>query len=437
MLSHKLVSDGRNDAVRFAAQAISVLTFFLTFFVILMEFCMPWVVEIMAPGFADNPEKMALSVELSRITFPFLLFISIVSFQSGILNSFAIAGPAAAPVILNLTMIVSVFAFVPFGETPAHGISWGVTIAGLIEILWLSIFLKRINVHVKPQFNIRALLRDSQIRTLFKRIAPGVLGAGIYQINMVVDTIIVSLVGTGAISWLYYANRIQQLPLGVVGAAISVALLPILSQHLKAGEISQARQTQDKAVEYGALLSIPAAIALITLAEPIIDILFRHGKFTFEDSLMTSQAVIAYSIGLPSYVIVKALAPNFFARGDTKTPVKYSIIVFITNLLFCVALMKPFGHIGVASATTIASFVSLGQYLRGLKKRGYWNYTSELNRKILKICLCSLVMGGIIYAARWGLHNKLGRLAAAALCCKTPAFCRIMHFGCCNFLHNG
>ena len=288
MLSHKLVSDGRNDAVRFAAQAISVLTFFLTFFVILMEFCMPWVVEIMAPGFADNPEKMALSVELSRITFPFLLFISIVSFQSGILNSFGkFAGPAAAPVILNLTMIVSVFAFVPFGETPAHGISWGVTIAGLIEILWQSIFLKRINVHGKPQFNIRALLRDSQIRTLFKRIAPGVLGAGIYQINMVVDTIIVSLVGTGAISWLYYANRIQQLPLGVVGAAISVALLPILSQHLKAGEISQARQTQDKAVEYGALLSIPAAIALITLAEPIIDILFRHGKFTFEDSLLS------------------------------------------------------------------------------------------------------------------------------------------------------
>ena len=434
MLSHKLVSDGRNDAVRFAAQAISVLTFFLTFFVILMEFCMPWVVEIMAPGFADNPEKMALSVELSRITFPFLLFISIVSFQSGILNSFGkFAGPAAAPVILNLTMIVSVFAFVPFGETPAHGISWGVTIAGLIEILWLSIFLKRINVHIKPQFNIRALLRDSQIRTLFKRIAPGVLGAGIYQINMVVDTIIVSLVGTGAISWLYYANRIQQLPLGVVGAAISVALLPILSQHLKAGEISQARQTQDKAVEYGALLSIPAAIALITLAEPIIDILFRHGKFTFEDSLMTSQAVIAYSIGLPSYVIVKALAPNFFARGDTKTPVKYSIVVFITNLLFCVALMKPFGHIGVASATTIASFVSLGQYLRGLKKRGYWNYTSELNRKILKICLCSLVMGGIIYAARWGLHDKLGDWLLLPYAVKLPLFAGLCILGVATF----
>lgn len=250
---------------------------------------------------------------------------------------------------------------------------------------------------------------------------------------MVVDTIIVSLVGTGAISWLYYANRIQQLPLGVVGAAISVALLPILSQHLKAGEITQARQTQDKAVEYGALLSIPAAIALITLAEPIIDILFRHGKFTFEDSLMTSQAVIAYSIGLPSYVIVKALAPNFFARGDTKTPVKYSIVVFITNLLFCVALMKPFGHIGVASATTIASFVSLGQYLRGLKKRGYWNYTSELNRKILKICLCSLVMGGIIYAARWGLHNKLGDWLLLPYAVKLPLFAGLCILGVATF----
>ena len=395
---------------------------------------MPWVVDVMAPGFADDPDKMALSVDLSRITFPFLLFISVVSFQSGILNSFGkFAGPAAAPVILNLTMIVSVFAFVPFGETPAHGISWGVTIAGLLEILWLSFFLRGIGVRIRPQFNIIQLLKDTQIKTLFKRIGPGVLGAGIYQINMVVDTIIVSLVGTGAISWLYYANRIQQLPLGVVGAAISVALLPILSQRLKAGEIVQARQTQDKAVEYGALLSIPAAAALIVLAEPIIDILFLHGRFTAKDSLMTAQAVVAYSIGLPSYVIVKALAPNFFARGDTKTPVKYSIVVFVTNLMFCLALMKPFGHVGVATATTIASFVSLGQYLHGLKKRGYWSYSAALNRKILKICLCSLVMAGIIYMAEWGLLYKLDNWRLTPYRIKLPLFAGLCILGVATF----
>ena len=434
MLSHKLVTDGREESIRFASQAISVLTFFLTLFVILMEFCMPWVVELMAPGFASDPQKMALSVELSRITFPFLLFISIVSFQSGILNSFGkFAGPAAAPVILNLTMIVAVFAFVPFGETPAHGISWGVTIAGLLEILWLHFFLRRIDVSVKPQFNIRRLLHNAEIKTLFKRIAPGVLGAGVYQINMVVDTIVVSLVGTGAISWLYYANRIQQLPLGVVGAAISVALLPILSHHLKAGEIEAARHSQNKAVEYGALLSIPATVALIVLAYPIIDILFRHGRFTAEDSVMTARAVIAYSVGLPSYVMVKALAPNFFARGDTKTPVKYSIVVMIANLSLSIALMIPFGHVGVASATSVAPFVSLYQYLRGLKKRGYWSYSAELNRKILKITLCSLVMGGVIYLGELGITWKFDNWLLLSYGIKIPLFAGLCILGVATF----
>lgn len=407
MLSHKLVSDGRDKAICFAAQAISVLTVILAIFVIAMEFCMPWVVELMAPGFVDDPAKMQLSVNLSRITFPFLLFVSIVSFQSGILNSFGkFAAPAATSIILNI--VIAIFAFIPLGETTAHNVSWGITIAGLAEIFWLSYFLRRINVTIKPQVHIWQLLHNQEIKTLFKRIAPGILGAGVYQINMVVDTIVVSLVGTGAISWLYYANRLQQLPLGVVGAAISVALLPILSHHLKAGEIEEARHTQDKSVEYGALLSIPAAVALIALAYPIIDILFRHGKFSMEDSTMTAQAVIAYSVGLPSYVIVKALAPNFFARGDTRTPVKYSIVVLFTNLFFCIALMKPFGHVGVASATSIASFVSLYQYMRGLKKRGYWSYSAELNSKVIRICLSSAVMGAAIYAAQWAITLLLG-----------------------------
>ncbi len=400
MLSHKLVTDSKQDAIDFAARAISVLAFFLTVFVIIMELLMPWVVQILAPGFVDDRGKIELASQLSRITFPFLLFISIVSFQSGILNSLGkFAAPAAAPVILNVMMILSVFIFVPFGATPAHGIAIGVTTAGFIEILWLMFFLHCQQVWLKPDFRIPALLKDNCIRTLFKRIAPGVLGAGVYQINMVVDTILVSLVGTGAISWLYYANRLQQLPLGVVGAAIGVAVLPILSHHLKAGDDEEASRVQNKAVEYGALLSIPAAAALIVLAEPIINILFQHGKFGALQTEMTARAVIAYAVGLPAYVLVKALAPNFFARGDTKTPVKYSIIVLLTNLSFSVILMKPFGHVGIAAATTIAAFVSLGQYFRGLRKRGFWICPLPLVRQTAKIILCSVIMGLIINGA--------------------------------------
>lgn len=406
MLSQKLVAENRQDAIDFAAKAISVLAFFLGIFVILMEFLMPLVVQILAPGFINDGGKIELATTLSRITFPFLLFISIVSFQSGILNSLGkFAAPAAAPVILNLMMIASVFVFVPFSPTAAHGIAIGVTFAGFMEILWLMFFLHRQQVWLKPNFHILTLIKDQTIKTLFKRIAPGVLGAGVYQINMVVDTILVSLVGTGAISWLYYANRLQQLPLGVVGAAIGVAVLPILSRHLKSGEADEAKHVQDKAIEYGALLSIPAAVALIILAEPIINILFQHGKFGAFETDMTSKAVIAYAIGLPAYVMVKALAPNFFARGDTKTPVKYSIIVFITNLLFSILLMRPFGHVGIATATTIAAFVSLYQYLHGLKKRSFWHISSALVVKCLKITTAALIMGAMLELTQIMLNN--------------------------------
>lgn len=409
MVSQKLVAEDKKSAILFASKAISLLAFVLMLFVLAMEFLMPWVVAVLAPGFAGDAGKIELATELSRITFPFLLFISIVSFQSGILNSLnKFAAPAAAPVILNLMMVVAAVAFVPFGPTAAHGIAFGITLAGFLEILWLMFFLHRQGVYISPKTNIAAIAKDPEIKTLFKRIAPGVLGAGVYQINMVVDTILVSLVGTGAISWLYYANRLQQLPLGVVGAAIGVAVLPILSKYIKTGESEKAKNVQSKAVEYGALLSIPAAVALIILAEPIINILFQHGKFGINETVMTTKAVVAYAVGLPAYVLVKALAPNFFARGDTKTPVKYSIVVLGANLVFSVMLMIPFGHVGIASATTIAAFVSLWQYCRGLKKRGFWMWSKELMIKLMKISGCSIVMALVLELATWGLDAYFG-----------------------------
>lgn len=434
IFSQKLVCDGQKKSIFFASQAVSILVFFLLIFVILFEIFMPYVVEVLAPGFVNDPGKIELAVSLCRITFPFLLLISIVSFQAGILNSFEkFAAPAAAPIILNLMMIASAVVFVPFRITPAHGFALGITVAGFLEILWLGFFLRRQNVKLRPYIRIGKIVHNPEIKTLFKRIAPGVIGAGIYQINMVVDTILVSLVGTGAISWLYYANRLQQLPLGVVGAAISVALLPILSKQLKAENQSQvqggntssiflnsensdvvaeiskeSRHTQDRAVEYGALLSIPATVMLIVLAKPIINILFQHGRFSAEDTLMTAYALMAYAVGLPSYVLAKALMPNFFARGDTITPVKFSAVVFMTNLVFNLLLMRPFGHVGIAAATTIAAFVSLYQYLHGLKKRRYWEMSSALTFKIGKIILCSLAMGGVLFGTQCLLNFEFG-----------------------------
>ena len=406
LFSQKLVAEGKKKSIFFAAQAMSVLVVIVGLFVVLFEIFMPYVVDVLAPGFYNDVDKMQSAVELCRITFPFLLFISIVSFQGGILNSFEkFAAPAAAPIILNLTMIFSAFVIVPFMPTAAHGIAVGISLAGLLEMLWLYVFLRREDVKIHPYLHILKIMHNPEIKTLFKRIAPGVVGAGIYQINMAVDTILVSLIGTGAISWLYYANRLQQLPLGVVGAAISVALLPVLSKYLKAGDWENARNTQDKAVEYGLILSFPAAVLLIVLADPIVKLLFQHGRFLSADTTMTANAVIAYSVGLPLYVMTKALMPNFFARGDTVTPVKYSAVVFVTNLVFNIVLMQFYGHVGIAMATTIAAFVSLLQYIIGLKKRDYWSFKKPLIVKMLKIIAVSVLMGVFVFAVNlWVLH---------------------------------
>ena len=189
-------------------------------------------------------------------------------------------------------------------------------------------------------------------------------------------------------------------------------MLPILSRQLKTGDNEEARRTQDKAVEYGILLSLPAAVMLVILAEPIINILFQHGKFGAHDTVMTANALIAYAVGLPLYVVVKALAPNFFARGDTKTPVKYSVVVLIANIVFALLLMKPFGHVGIAAATTLAAVISLWQYVRGLKKRAYWRFSPELVKKILLIALSSLLMGIIMLGIQTGINFGFGNWLA-------------------------
>lgn len=434
LFSQKLVDKNHTKAVKFAAQAISVLIFILGFFVLLMEFFMPYIVVILAPGFIDDSGKIELASFLSRITFPFLLLVSIVSFQSGILNSFGkFAAPASAPVILNLTMIASVWIFAPFINTPVYRIAIGVTLAGILEIIWLNYFLRREGVKISLQYQIPNILKDKDIKTLFKRITPGVVGAGVYQINMMVDTILVSLVGTGAISWLYYANRLQQLPLGVVGAAIGVALLPILSRQLKAQNTEEAQKTQDKAIEYGALLSIPAAVAIIVLAEPIINILFERGRFGILETTMTAQAVIAYTVSLPVYVMVKAMTPNFFARGDTKTPVKYSIVALLANLVFSLLLMKPFGHVGIATATSLAAFVSFYQYAHGLKKHGLWKFSKKLTFFIFKVIICSLIMGIALFCANYWLNLQIGPWLKFSLWSKLILFSCLCFFGVVTF----
>ncbi|MDD4555889.1 MAG: murein biosynthesis integral membrane protein MurJ [Alphaproteobacteria bacterium] len=408
LLSHKMVEDGKDKSTFFASRALSILFFILAFFSLIVMIFMPIAVKIMAPGFIKDPEKLNLTITLSRITFPYLLLVSMVSFQSGILNSLGkFAAPAATPIILNVVMTLSVFVFMPFTPSPAYSLAIGVTTAGFLQVLWLMYFIRKENYQLRPQFDIFNILKDKEIKLLFRRIAPGIIGAGIYQVNIMVGTILVSMLQTGAISWLYYADRLQQVPLGVVGAAIGVALLPVLSQQLKKDDIQQAKRTQDKAIEYGAVLAIPAATILIVLSFSIINVLFERGAFGVLETEMTGQALIAYVIGLPAYVMVKALAPNFFARGDTKTPVKYSIVSLVSNLILSICLIVPFKHVGVAVATSIVAYITLAQYIWGLRKRGHWSFSSNLILQIIKIVLCSLTMGIVLFLAHQFFNHTI------------------------------
>jgi putative peptidoglycan lipid II flippase len=398
MVSAKLEESGKEDALEFASKAMSLLSFVLLIFVAFVECFMPFLVIILAPGFGDISGKMEIATELSRITFPYLLFISIVSLQSGVLNSFGkFAAPAICPIILNITMIVFVFTLSNYFSGAARALSWGVAFAGLLQILWLFVNLKKANLDFDIVFKYGNLFRDKEIRTLLKRIVPGIVGAGIYQINILVDTILVSLVANGAVSWLYYANRLNQLPLGVIGAAVGVVMLPVLSRNIKSGDIEETNRSQNKAVTYAALLCFPAAVGLLVLAKPIVNVLFEHGEFGTIETYKTYIALIALSLGLPAYVLTKSLAPNFFARGDTRTPVVYSGSMLIVNLILNIILMRPFGHLGIAISTSISAWFGVILYYIGLVKRDYWYMNSIVSRNILKILFSSLVMGFVVY----------------------------------------
>ena len=308
----KLEADGEAPARKFAEESLAVLFVLLALVTALAEIAMPWLMRGLAPGFLDEPEKFDLTVWLTRITFPYLLFISLVSLLAGVLNSVGkFAAAAATPVLLNLSLIGFLLAAAPVLPSPAHALAWGVFAAGAVQLVWLYWAAARAGFALR--LNWPKLTGD--VRLLFRRIVPVAVGAGVYQINLVIDMIIASLLPSGSISYLFFADRVTQLPLGVIGVAVGTALLPMLSRQLRAGEDAAAMHSQNRALEFSLLLTIPAAIALAIIAGPVIAALVQRGAFTAEQASATAAALAVYAWGLPAYVLVKALAPGFFARG--------------------------------------------------------------------------------------------------------------------------
>jgi len=401
-----LESNGKEVARVFAEQALAVLLWSLLVFTILFEIAMPWIMLGFAPGFTNDPEQFDLTVLLTRITFPYLLFISLVSLLAGVLNSLGrFAAAAATPILLNLCLIGAILWLVQFTPTPAHALAWGVAIAGMVQFWWLLANVMKAGVHLRlplPRLT-------PAVRSMIKLIIPVAIGAGVYQISLIIDMVIASLLPSGSISYLFFADRVNQLPMGVVGVAVGTALLPLLARQVRAGDEAAALDSQNRALEFTLFLALPAAAALMVIAGPVVNVLFERGEFTAADSAATATALAVYATGLPAYVLVKGLSPGFFAREDMSTPVKIGLLAVAVNLVLNLLLMGPFLHVGIAAATSASAWLNAGLLAYILYRRGHFVLDDRLKFQLPRMVIASVIMGAGLYGGLQALDTLLAR----------------------------
>lgn len=387
-----MLTESKDKANRFASEAMSFLICLLLAVVGAFILFMPWIMHVLAPGFSDDPEKFALTVTLTRITMPYILFISLVSLLGGVMNSLQkFAAAAATPIIMNLCLIIIPYLIDPFTPTGAHALAIAVTVSGVAQWLWLVRFCLREGM--LPRLTRPRLTAD--VKRLLVVIAPVALGAGVAQINLFIDTIIATHFDSG-VSYLYYADRINELPLAVIGIALGTALLPMLSRLLREGKSEEANACQNRAIELALFLSLPATAALLQLAQPIIAVMFERGEFGAQETIETYRALRAFAMGLPAFVLVKILSPGFYAKQDTKTPFKIALLCMVLNIVLNFALMGHFRHVGMALATSIAGWVNVILMLVILLRRRWFALRPRVGREVAKIAVGCAAMSGAL-----------------------------------------
>jgi putative peptidoglycan lipid II flippase len=393
LFAKRLEGEGETSAKRFAEEATSALLFALLVLTILAMVFMPALMHVFAPGFGDDPQKRLWAVQFSRVTFPYLLFISLTAVQAAILNSLGkfFAG-AAAPVMLNVTMIVALFFVVPLSTNPGLALSWGVAVAGVVQFIWLAISCQRAGMTL----HLRRPRLTPDVKRLIKLGVPGIIAGGIGQVNLTIGTMIATL-QAGAVSWLYYADRIYQLPLGVVGIAIGVVLLPDLSRRLRADDDAGAHRSLNRALEFALLLTVPAAVALAVIPYDIIKVLFERGRFHDGDTQATAIALAVYAVGLPAFVMNKVFSPAFFARENTWTPLKFAGISVIVNVTSSFLLFQYFGFAGIAAGTTIAAWTNVTLLATRLWRHGHFAPDTQLVTRLPLILVSSAGMGAVLW----------------------------------------
>ncbi len=357
--------------------------------VLIIEFFMPAFVSLIAPGFVKNTEKIELAINLTRITFPFLIFVSLSSFFSAILNShnkFAVA--SAAPIILNLVLIGILFFGNYLNDALIYYLSYGVSIAGLLQLIFLYKFVKKFYV-IKFNFKFKI---NNKVKFFFKKLLPSIFSSGVTQINILVGTIIASFQAS-AVSYLYYADRIYQINLAIAGIAIGVVILPQLSKHIYLKRKNKILQIQNKALELSMFLSLPASVALSIGSEEIISALFGYGSFTEEAVTNSAKALYYFGLGLPAFALIKVFSTFFFANHDTKTPFYISLISVILNILISIYYFKSIGFIIIPIATTISSWFNSILLFIFLKNKDLFQFNKIFFIRFAKIIFVSIIMG--------------------------------------------
>jgi putative peptidoglycan lipid II flippase len=382
----------------------------------------PLVVLAFAPGFAADPDTHRLATAMLRVTLPYLFFIGLTAFAGGVLNTYERFGvPAVTPVLLNLVLIACALWLAPRLAEPVTALAWGVLLAGLAQLAFQLPFLARAGLLPRPRLGFR----DPGVRRIGRLMGPALLGVSVAQVALLIDTLLASFLATGSISWLYYSERLVEFPLGILGVALGTVILPRLAQRSGAGARAEFSLTIDWALRWVLLLGLPATLGLALLAGPVLTTLFLSDAFGAADVAMARQSLVAYAAGLTGLMAVKVLAPGFYSRHDMRTPVRIALVAMLANLVLSVGLVFPFGHGGLAVATSIAALLNGGLLLTALLRLGVYRPTAGWPMLLLRAGAANLAMALLL----WWLTGDTGQWLAAESHSRVPRLAGLIAAG--------
>lgn len=396
VLSEYATRDDKEETRKLLNAVAGSLTVVLSVVTVVAILISPWLVWLFAPGFSDTPGKLELTSDMLRITFPYLLFISLTAYVGSILNSWGrFAIPALTPIFLNLTMIMAALWLAPHLSVPGMALAWGVLAAGIVQLGFQLPFVARLGLMPAP----RPDFRHPGVRRILKLMGPALFGVSVAQINLLLNTMLASLLAEGSVSWLYYSDRLTELPLGIFGVAIGTVILPALSRRHAQQDHAHFSRMLDWGLRTTLLVSVPAALAIFLLAEPLLITLFHYGRMTDYDVVMTARSLRAMAFGIIAFMLVKVLAPGFYARQNTKVPVRIGMIAMAANMVFNLLLvtLTPLAHAGLAMATVLAAYLNAGLLARALKREGMLVFAPGWGRYLLQVGGgCALLSIGLL-----------------------------------------